>query len=70
MRNSEDFDRRMKAALGDSYITEKEKTGGGSKRATPYDSPSDPTQPTQGMDTMSFGVIMIPRRDKPPKQQD
>ena len=70
MRTFEDFDRHMKEALGDSYTTEKEKTGGGSKRATPYDSPSDPTQPTQGMDTMSFGVIMIPRRDKRPKQQD
>ena len=69
MRNSEDSDRRMKAALGDSYTTEKEKTGGGSKRATPYDSPSNPTQPTQGMDAMSFGVIMIPRRDERPKQQ-
>ena len=59
MRTFEDFDRRMKEALGDSYITEKEKT-----------EESNPTQPTQGMDTMSFGVIMIPRRDKRPKQQD
>ena len=59
MRNSETSDRRMKAALGDSYTTEEEKT-----------EESNPTQPTQGMDTMSFGVIMIPRRDKPPKQQD
>ena len=70
MRTFEDFDRRLKELLGDSYTMANEKTGGGSKRETPYDSPSNPTQPTQGMDTMSFGVIMIPRRDKPPKQQD
>ena len=55
----EDFDRLMKEALGDSYTTQKEKT-----------EESSSTQPTQGMDAMSFGVIMIPRRDKPPKQQD
>ena len=57
--NSEDFDRRMKELLGDSYTTEEEKT-----------EESNPTQPTQGMDAMSFGVIMIPRRGKRPKQRD
>ena len=57
--NLEDFDRHMKEALGDAYTTQKEKA-----------EESSSTQPTQGMDTMSFGVIMIPRRDKPPKQQD
>ena len=57
--NFEDFDRHMKEALGDAYTTQKEKA-----------EESNPTQPTRGMDTMSFGVIMIPRRDKPPKQQD
>ena len=57
--NFEDFDRHMKEALGDSYTTQKEKA-----------EESSSIQPTQGMDTMSFGVIMIPRRDKRPKQQD
>ena len=51
--NLEDFDRHMKEALGDAYTTQKEKA-----------EESSSTQPTQGMDTMSFGVIMIPRRDK------
>ena len=59
MRTFEDFDRRSKELLGDSYTMANEKT-----------EESNPTQPTQGMDTMSFGVIMIPRRDKPPKLQD
>ena len=57
--NFEDYDRLMKELLGDSYTMANEKT-----------EESNPTQSTQGMDTMSFGVIMIPRRDKPPKQQD
>ena len=59
MRTFEDFDRRSKELLGDSYTMANEKA-----------EESSSTQPTQGMDTMSFGVIMIPRRDKPPKQQD
>jgi hypothetical protein len=69
MRTLEDMHRRSKELLGDSYIMENPKTGIGSK-TTPYDSSSSPTQPTQGMDTTSFGVIMIPRRGKRPKQQD
>mgnify|MGYP001335726105 CR=1 FL=1 len=57
--NLEDFDRHMKEALGDAYTTQKEKA-----------EESNPTQSTQGMDEMSFGVIMIPRRGKRPKQRD
>ena len=53
MLTFEDFDRLSKEALGDSYTMENEKT-----------EESNSTQPTQGMDAMSFGVIMIPRRDK------
>ena len=59
MRTFEDFDRRIKELLGDSYTMANEKT-----------EESNTTQSPQGMDTMRFGVIMIPRRDKPPKQQD